>query len=126
MAVGAGINLDLLEGGTSLEGRTAGSAGDGRSVVSWMDVFFHVQYSFRRAYDEHRECASENALKRIHKTPKGYKHKKPTKASFPFLIRKSPLLDGPTSPDHSSLSWFASYPGASLDWNGWESGVLVG
>lgn len=49
VAVGAGINLDLLEGGTSLEGRAAGSAGDGRSVVSWMDVFFHVQYSFRRA-----------------------------------------------------------------------------
>jgi len=49
VAVGAGINLNLLEGGTSLEGRAAGSAGDGRSVVSWMDVFFHVQYSFRRA-----------------------------------------------------------------------------
>jgi hypothetical protein len=49
VAVGAGINLNLLEGGTGLEGRAAGSAGDGRSVVSWMDVFFHVQYSFRRA-----------------------------------------------------------------------------
>ena len=56
VAVAAGINLDVTSGGTSLEGGTAGRAGDSRVMVSRMNVFLHFLNSFRRAgISSHRE-----------------------------------------------------------------------
>ena len=48
VAVGAGVNLDRLEGRAGFEGRAAGGAGDGAILLVGMDALFHRCNSFRR------------------------------------------------------------------------------
>ena len=43
MAVGAGVDLDFVEGRSGLEGAAAGRAGDLAGVIRRVDVLFHVQ-----------------------------------------------------------------------------------
>ena len=56
VAVGAGINLDFLQGGAGLERGSAGGASDDALVVLGVDAFFHFSISFRREEPKpHRE-----------------------------------------------------------------------
>ncbi len=66
VAVGASINLDFLQGGASLERRTAGGASDLAGVVFRMDSFFHVVHLLS-PYDvlSHREPTYNTQKKRL-------------------------------------------------------------